>query len=278
MKGERRIMSEINVSFWSMKLRFGVRETALLGIFTAVHLVITLIPYTISFGGGAAISFGLVSAPILGFLLGPFYGVIAVLIGSALAIFLNPTIAAIGPFTLIATAAGAFGAGAFRTKMRYGVPLLFGFDMILYLLSPVGILVPMFIWFHFIAFLLSLLFVIPGISTKIVEYLGFIPQSNRIRKIIPIWILSIISVTLDQSTGAALGPYYFVWGLGIPASTIAVYFDLAVFVYPVERIVGSVIVAAILLALGEALSRTDLGLPLTNVSDSQLVELKDEDI
>jgi hypothetical protein len=278
MKGMRRVMSKMQISFGSMKLHFGVRETALLGIFTAIHLIITLIPYTISFGGGAAISFGLVSAPILGFLLGPFYGVIAVLIGSLIAITMNPTLAAIGPFTIFATAAGAFGAGAFRTKLRYAVPLLFATDMILYLISPIGILVPTFIWFHFIAFLLSLLFVIPGIYSKLIEYLTFTPGSNRVLQLFPIWILSIISVTLDQATGSALGAYFFVWGLGVPASTLAVYFDLAVFIYPIERLVGSLIVAGILLTLGEALSWSNFGLPLTNVNDTELVELKDEEI
>ncbi|MFW9960309.1 MAG: hypothetical protein ACFFDV_04790 [Candidatus Thorarchaeota archaeon] len=270
-------MSRIGVTVWSMKLRFGVRETALLGIFTAVHLVITLIPFTISFGGGATISFGLVSAPILGFLLGPFYGVIAVICGSALAIFINPTLAAIGPFTIIATAAGAFGAGAFRTKLRYAVPLLFGINMVLYLISPIGILVPMFIWFHFVTFLLSLLFVIPNVSSKLLEYLKFDLSSKRFGKLVSIWILSIISVTLDQATGSAIGPYYFVWGVGVPAATMAVYFDIAVFIYPIERLLGSLIVTGILLALGETLARTTFGLPLTNVNDSQLVELVEEE-
>ena len=266
------------LSFRSMRLRIGVREMALLGIFAAVHLVITLIPFTISFGGGAAISFGLVSAPILGFLLGPFYGVIAVLIGSAIAISLNQALAVIGPFTILATAAGAFGAGAFRTNLRYSVPLLFGINMALYLLSPIGALVPMFIWFHFVILLLSLLFVIPGISSKLTEYLGFVHSSSRIPKLFSIWVLSVISVTLDQATGSALGPYYFVWGLGLPAPTIAVYFDLAVFVYPIERLLGSIIVAVILLALGEALSRTDFGLPLTNLDSAELAELKEDEI
>jgi hypothetical protein len=271
-------VSRVVASIGSMKLHFGVRETALLGIFTAFHLVITLIPFTISFGGDAAISFGLISAPILGFLLGPFYGVIAVLIGSFIAISVNSTLAAIGPFTIFATAAGAFGAGAFRTKMRYLVPLLFGVDMVFYLLSPVGVLVPTFIWFHFITFLLSLLFVIPRIYSRLAEALKLTYPSNRAQKLIPIWLISIISVTLDQATGSAIGPYWFVWVLGLPAPAIAVYFDVAVFVYPIERLVGSLIVAAILIVLGEALSRTSFGLPLTNVSDKELIELSDEDI
>ena len=271
-------MFRVYVSFRSMRLRFGVREMALLGIFAAVHLVITLIPFSISVGGGATISFGLVSAPIMGFLLGPFFGVWAVLIGSAIAISLNPTLAVIGPFTILATAAGAFGAGAFRTELRYIMPLFFGINIALYLFGPIGSLVPMFVWFHLIMFLVSFLFVIPGISPKLIEQLGFVHSTNRASKLFSIWILSLVSVTLDQATGSVLGAYYFVSVLGLPAATIAVYFDLAVFVYPIERLLGSIIVAVILLALGETISRTDFGLPLTNLDSAELAELKEDEI
>jgi hypothetical protein len=268
-------MSRGNISFGSMRLHFGVQETALVGIFTAVHLVITLIPFNISIGGGGSISFGLVSAPILGFLLGPFYGVIAVLLGSLIAIGLEPSIAVIGPFTVIATAAGAFSAGAFRTNLRYAIPILFVINMFVYLLSPIGLLVPMFIWFHFVIFLVSLLFIIPGISKKLIESLQFATTSNRRLGFFAIWILSIVSTTFDQATGAAFGPYYLV--LLLPASTIAGYFDLAIFVYPVERLIGSIIIAIVLFALGEALSRTHFILPLTSVEDTKLEELQEED-
>ena len=125
---------------------------ALTGIFAAVHLVITLIPFTIAIGGGGSISFGMVSAPIIGFLLGPFFGVIAVVIGSILAMFINSSIAILGPFTVLATAAGAFAAGAMRTKIRITVPIIFIVAFGIYLASPVGVAVPLFIWFHLIVF------------------------------------------------------------------------------------------------------------------------------
>jgi hypothetical protein len=270
-------MSGASVSLGSMKLQFGVREIALLGIFTAVHLVITLIPYSLSFAGGGSISFGLLSAPILGFLLGPFYGGVAAILGSLIAMGLEPTIAVIGPFTLIATAAGAFSAGAFRTNLRYAIPSLFAIDMLAYLLSPIGLLVPMFIWFHFVIFLVSLLFVIPKVSMKLIESLQFRPQSNQVLGILAAWVLGIVSTTFDQATGSALGPYYFVWLLGVPASTIAGYFDLAIFVYPVERLIGSFMIAAVVVALGNALSRSNFALPLTSAGVTVLEELPEEE-
>ncbi|MFW9843899.1 MAG: hypothetical protein ACFFEV_04935, partial [Candidatus Thorarchaeota archaeon] len=95
---------------------------ALTGIFAAVHLVITLIPFSLSVGGGGEISYGLVSAPIIGFLLGPFFGVLAVVIGSLIAMSINPLIAILGPLTVLATAAGAYAAGAMRTRIRVSIP------------------------------------------------------------------------------------------------------------------------------------------------------------
>ena len=142
---------------------------ALTGIFGAIHLVITLIPYSIGIGGVGEISFGLISAPILGFLLGPFYGVIAVVIGSIIAIIINNSIALIGPFTVIATAAGAFAAGAIRTKLRVGIPILFLLAMGMFLISPIGVILPYFLIFHFIVFLLSLIFFVPKVSRRVIE-------------------------------------------------------------------------------------------------------------
>ena len=55
---------------------------ALTGIFGAFHLVLTFIPYSVLGMGGGFLTWGMVSAPIVGFLLGPFYGTIAVLAGS----------------------------------------------------------------------------------------------------------------------------------------------------------------------------------------------------
>ncbi len=249
---------------------------ALTGIFGAVHLIITLIPYNLSVGGGE-ISFGLVSAPIIGFLLGPFFGVIAVLIGSLLALFINPFIAIIGPFTVIATAAGAFAAGALRTRIRISIPIIFLLAMAVYLISPIGVLVPAFIWFHFIAFLCSLLFVFPNISTRLVKPLNLVSDTGRGVRFVSIWLFSLIAVTLDQVVGSAIGGWYFVL-LGADPAFMAGFFELVILLYAFERLVGSILVAVIVFALVEGLSKTDFGLPLSRVGQYELLELGEEEI
>jgi hypothetical protein len=251
---------------------------ALTGIFAAVHLVITLIPYSIGVGGGGEISFGLVSAPIVGFILGPFFGVIAVLIGSVLAIFINSGIAIIGPFTVIATAAGAYAAGTMRTKFRVTIPILYLVAMGVFLVSPIGPLVPQFLLFHFIIFLLSLIFFIPGFSEDLMKPLKLERGFNRGSGFAAIWLLSIVAVTLDNVVGSAMGAFYFIAAFGMDPAALAGLFALGIPIIPVERLIGSFIVAILLAALAEVLSRANFGLPLSRVGNYELLELSEEEI
>lgn len=251
---------------------------ALTGIFAAVHLIITLLPYSIAVGGGGEISFGLVSAPILGFILGPFFGVIAVIIGSLIAMFINPAIAILGLFTVIATAAGAFAAGVIRTKVRVAVPLLYLAAMGLFLISPIGPLIPEFLIFHFIVFLMSLVFLVPAISKNFLEPLMSDKNYNRLLGLVAFWILSIVAVTLDNVVGSAIGAYYFGIAFGMDPTTLAGLFALGIPLIPIERLIGSVIVALILVALAEVLARADFGLPLSRVGKYELLELSEAEI
>ena len=251
---------------------------ALTGIFAAVHLVTTLIPFSIGIGGGGEISFGLVSAPIVGFLLGPFFGVIAVIIGSVIAIFVNPAIAILGIFTVFATAAGAFAAGLMRTKWRLVLPILYISAMDLFLFSPIGAYVPQFLIFHLIVLLLSLPFFIPKISDKLIEPLKLERRFNRVSGFVAIWLLSIVAVTFDNLVGSVIGAFYFIAAFGMTPDVLAGLFALGIPVIPFERIFGSVIVTFILVGLAEVLARADFGLPLSRVGHYELLELSEEEI
>lgn len=251
---------------------------ALTGIFGAIHLIITLIPYNIAIGGEGAISFGLISAPIVGFLLGPFFGVIAVLIGSSIAMLMFPSLALIGPFTAIATAFGAFGAGALRTRWRLAVPIAYLIFMGVFIIGPIGLLLPQFLVFQFIVFLLSLVFVIPRVSKKFLEPLRRIGNVDRWFSFISMWLLSIVAVTLDHVFGLAVGVFWFNIALLVDPATITVWFAPALLIIPIERIIGSVIVALILAALVEILARSDFNLPLSRIGSYELLELGEDEI
>ena len=245
---------------------------ALIGVFAALHLVITLIPYNIAFGGGE-ISFGMVSAPLVGFLLGPLFGTVAVLVGSIIGMFMHAEIAVMGPFTVLATVAGAFAAGMIRSKKPHIVPILYLLAMAMYLVSPIGILVPEYVWFHAAAFLISLFFVVPEVSKTLQDSLN--PQKGRrTRFVVSIWLLSVVSITMDHAVGSAIAPYYFVTLLGNESAAFAGFFEFAILLYPLERLVGSFILTAILVPLAEILSQSNLGIPINSLESVQLEELR----
>ncbi|MFX0107551.1 MAG: hypothetical protein ACFE7R_04640 [Candidatus Hodarchaeota archaeon] len=230
---------------------------ALTGIFGALHLVLTLIPFSLSVSGTGAISFGMVSATILGYLLGPFYGTVSVLIGSYIGITINPELALLGPFTPLATAAGALAAGMMRAKKPTIIPILYLIGIVLYLLSPVGPLVPELIWFHTIALILSLLFVVPPISKKM---LGEIELEGRVTTR-ALFVFALVAVTLDQIIGSAIGTYYLVHIAGFDLALVITWYIGAIFIYPVERIIGAVIITVVLSAVIESLSSSYFQLP-----------------
>ncbi|MFX1368228.1 MAG: hypothetical protein ACFFAY_06510 [Promethearchaeota archaeon] len=246
---------------------------ALTGVFAALHLVVTLIPFSVTVGGTGLISFGMVSATIVGFLLGPFFGVISVLIGSYLAIFINFELAAIGFGTPIATAAGAFAAGLIRTRKTTLIPLLYVVTLALYLVSPMGLAVPELVWFHVIALLVSLLFVIPKAKDKLLSEL----EMDKAYTVRALFLLAIVCVTLDQLVGSTIASYYFVTFLGNTVEAILPWYVGAVFVYPIERLIASAVIVIVLGAVIESLSSSYFTLPTTPISSRTSLDLSEEE-
>jgi len=118
--------------------RSGAYPWALVGIFAAVQLVMTYFPFTFAIGGGGILSLGLVSAPIIGYLLGPFFGTISVLIGSFLGVALNVAAHPLAMFTPIAPAASALVAGSLRVKKPIVVPIVYIAAIAIFLVSPIA--------------------------------------------------------------------------------------------------------------------------------------------
>ncbi len=146
---------------------------ALTSMFAALHFTLTMIPAVPAAGTGGIISLGMVSAAVSGFLLGPIVGTISVLIGSYVAMFANAELMVLGLFTPIATAAGALAAGFIRIRKPIGVLVIYLMAVVLYILSPIGILGIGFLWFHLFGLVLALIIAVPMISTKFLDYLNF---------------------------------------------------------------------------------------------------------
>jgi hypothetical protein len=131
--------------------------------------------------------------------------------------------------------------------------------MLLYLLSPIGQQVPEFVWFHAIAFVLSLLLVISRVSGRINDELE-LKQTITARSL---FLLALVSVTLDQAVGSAIGSYYLVYIAGFDLSLVVSWFVLGALIYPIERILGALIVVVLLRAIVESFSAAYFQLPLT---------------
>ncbi|TFG28569.1 hypothetical protein EU527_17160 [Candidatus Thorarchaeota archaeon] len=254
-------------------IRTGTIYWALTGIFAALHLVLTMIPLFVLTGGQGFISMGLVSSVVIGFVLGPFYGAISVLIGSGIGVLIFNIGGILGPFIpIVAPVAGAFVAGCLKTKQKEFVLGLFAMGIIVYLISPIGLILPIYIWMHAVAMILTFLFVISKSSSWIYKRLPF-EKSNPEANLLPLWLISFIALMADNLIGGALGAFWFVYVVGISPADLAGIFIGAVLVYPFERMAVTLVVTAVLMALGRALSGTQMNFLLEETPKSMHVEL-----
>ena len=254
---------------------------ALTGVFGAVHLVVTIIPYSLSVGGGGVISFGLVSGAIIGFLLGPFFGTIAVLIGSMAGGFVNPSIALFGLLTPLAPATGAFVAGSFRVrglriKSAILVLIVYVLAFDLFIIGPIGIYALGFLWLHSIACFLVLLFLVPGVGHQLSDALHLEPDSKHSQSFFAIWLVSFIAVMADHLVGSTIAAYVF--SAGMDPEALALIFMGVAFIYPWERLLASIITAVVLFVTSISLAKTYFDLPTLPGIHSATLEIPPEEL
>ncbi len=234
---------------------------ALTGVFGALQFVMTAVPYSIAIGGtGGALTIGLISAPLIGFILGPIYGTLAVLIGSLLGMLVNPAAQIMGLLTALAPTAGALCAGAIRVKKGYVVPIVFSVAIIAFLVGPIGTLAFSFLWLHVVALLLSFVFVLPVTSRVLVRAIET-PSKSGIMGPIVVCIVALIAVLGDHIVGSAIGGYYFHYVLAFDANTVADWFTAILFIYPVERILASLLCVALTYSVFIALESMNVPFP-----------------
>jgi len=252
---------------------------ALTGIFAAFHLVLTFIPYSVLGMGGGFLTWGMVSAPIVGFLLGPFYGTISVLLGSFIGTGIFNLGGILGPIVpVFAPTAGAFAAGALRTGRSRPLFVVFLIAVLGYVVSPIGIEAFIFIWLHLITLLIVLVLMIPKVMNKLSEATTFEKGRNAMLMPIAIWLFSFAALMTDHIVGNTSSVFYFAYFLGWdPATLVAAWIPIT-FVYPVERLVASIILAVVVIAVGEATVQTGLELPTSPWESREPKELTQEEI
>lgn len=243
---------------------------ALTGVFAAFHLVVSLLPYTPA--GAGFITWGMVSAALVGLILGPFYGTISVGIGSLLTMVAFPSMAIISIFTPLAPMSGAFVAGALVTHRPGIFYVLFGSVIVLFILGPIGFMARSFLWLHFVTLVLSLFYVVPRVSQWFRSGLALSEGTSIVIVSLAYWFTGFCALMADNLVGSALYQYYTI-SLGFDAGALAVAYVGIMFVYPIERGLASIVLAVIAIATGRALTSAHLSLPLVGRHAEEQPEL-----
>jgi len=241
---------------------------ALTGIFGALHLVMTMVPLFVLSGGSGFISMGLVSSIVIGFVLGPFYGTIAVLLGSVLGVFIFNIGGILGPIIpVIAPVAGALIAGCLKIGQPRIVLGVYVIGLVAFLMSPIGLTATVYIWMHTIAAVLVLLLILKKSSGWLSSRVEF-KKDDVEGSILPVLLMSFIALLGDSLIGGALAAYWFIHIVGFSAGDLSTYYIGATILYPLERIAVTVVVTAVIIALMRALRGTQLSILLENTPRS----------
>jgi hypothetical protein len=250
-------------------------------------MVITLFPANIPVAEtGSYFSLYFVSAPVIGYILGPFYGTVSVLLGTFIAAVYDPWAAGVmGSMGILgallaglAPATGASVAGLIRNGRYRTVPLFFIVTIGLFLITRVGLLAFSFLWLHFIALLLSLLFLVPDFKNYLEDGLNLSDRTNYSRVALAFWLLVFISVMADHIVASVLRAYLF---LGVPAEFLMTLYTDVIFIYPIERVLASIVGAFATILVAVAITKADLYLPTHTIQGKEVVSaepLNDEDL
>ena len=249
----------------------------LTGIFAAIHTILSIIPAFPGVGGGA-LSLGMISGPLVGFLLGPIYVTTSVLIGSIVGLWANPTAPILGFFTVIPPTVGAFAAASIRAKKSITVPWIISYGILLFFIGPIGQVTFSFLWLSIVAALLALLMMIPKLRDSF-DISTDAKSINLVLLFVSMWILSFVAVMADHAIGSGIGVSYFHYALGWNAADLEfIFMTIVLVIYPIERVVMATILAVILFALDRALAASEFRPPLIRRETQTFQELPSESI
>jgi hypothetical protein len=210
--------------------KLSTRSLSAIGVFAALQAVVSVIPFSIAIGVSGSITLGVVTAPLFGLLLGFGAGTIAVLVGSIVGLFINPSGAIFGFLTAIPPALAAFGTGSVREGRGYLPAIIILLSVIAFYAHPFGRESLFYPWLHIIALILALSPASKLASTYV--------NSTMLRKTaLGVAFAASVGTLTDQAFGSALGIWYF----SLPASV----WNIIMYIYPIERTVTVAIVTVI---------------------------------
>jgi hypothetical protein len=221
------------------------KQVALVSVFAALQAVLSSLPYTISIGVSGQITLGVIGVPIIGILLGPYLGGLAVLIGSTIGVFANPAGAIFGFFSVLPPTLGALGAGFCMQKKSYVPGVIILVSILVFYAHPYGREAFLYPWLHMIAMAAAFLF-----SVVTARWPSMFSDVKKIGAIVPLFVF--IGTLTDHISGSALAIWYF-----NPILTPEIW-NLVMFVYPLERIAVVILASLITVPLYYALHKAGL--------------------
>ncbi|MCF2136144.1 MAG: hypothetical protein K9W43_02800 [Candidatus Thorarchaeota archaeon] len=234
-------------------MRSATEKWSFIGIFAAIQVVATIMPYSVAIGAEGTISIGLITAPLIGILLGPYAGTIAVGIGSLLGIWVSPLSGIMGIFTPLATISGAFVAGAIRSGKGLYVPLIYFAGVIGFLFSPIGSLAYSYLWLHIVTLYLLILLVSPTVTDFFKT--TFDKAEDSYRLVIAVAFTCFFAVMTDHIVGSTIAAFYFNIVYNMAPNVLASIFIGVALVYPIERIIATVILTFVVIGVLKAIQQ-----------------------
>ena len=217
---------------------------ALIAVFAALHTVLSSLPYTIAIGvGGGTITLGVVSSPLIGILLGPISGGIAAMIGSIIAMFINPAGAIMGAASFIPATVGAISTGFVIKKRGYISAVLLAIGILAFYLQPSAGQVLEYPFMHIIALAVALIF-----STKLATWDPELSNLTKLSTAIP--VAAFVGTLTDHITGSSIAAWMYDLGPEVFSPVMAI--------YPFERIFAVIITTTIAIPLYYSLKRSGI--------------------
>ena len=212
--------------------RLSAVSVALVGVFAALQVVLSVLPFTITIGVSGQITLGVIGGSLIGILLGPLLGGVAVLVGSLVGVFLNPAGAIFGFLSVLPPFLGAFSAGCVKIKRGYVAGAVILVSILAFYAHPFGREVLIYPWLHIVAMI---------VAFSPIAYLAgsTFAASKPARPIFGVVIAAFVGVLADHISGSAIAMWYF-----SPSLVPEIWYSIMP-IYPIERIVAIILVAVI---------------------------------
>jgi len=228
----------------TLQPKISTKSIAFIAVFAALYTILGYVPLFYIFGAyGQFITASLIVAPIIGIILGPVGGTLAVAIGGLVGMTITGN-APMGIFTFLPGTFGAFCTGlTFRGKWYISAIIFAAFIIAFAALPSIGD-AKYFVWFHAVALFLLL----SPATTLATEY---IRTFNAQKLVLGMGIFAFIGVLVDHIVGS------FIYQSIIAPLPPAVWETVA-FIYPVERLLVTIVSAIVGAAIIRGVKTTGL--------------------